>query len=291
MLFDYDPPESVSYVATDTFATDRHLELAVTFASPVLGRVPARVYKPIAPGQYPGLVIAHGIPGSHHAVQAIARAYAQSGIAVLALSLPQVRYDLPYREPQLVPAPLMTEKDHDEVIHAVIDTRHAFDVLRVISDVDTSRIGVVGHSFGAYVVGLVASVDHRFAGAALMAPSNGWASYLTLHSPRHFVRRAFDERPEAERQEYLDMMRPLGLSRWIGRADGGRLLIQVATNDNTVLSSDTQIVIDAAPAITSVRGYPSDHLMNRAAFVDQAAFFGALWGMTIERFEPPNKVR
>ena len=290
-LFDYDAPKLVSFAATDTFAADTHLELSVSFPSPVLGHVPARVYKPVAPGSYPGLVIAHGIPGSHHTVSEIARAYAQSGVAVLALSLPQVRHDLPYREPRLVPAPLMTEKDRDEIIHAVVDTRHAFDVLRVISDVDTSRIGVVGHSFGAYVAGLAASVDPRFSGAALMAPSNGWASYLTLHSARHFVRREFDKKPAGERQEYLAMLRPLDLSRWIGRADGEQLLVQVATNDHTVLASDTQIAIDVAPTGTRIEAYPSDHLMNREAFMDQAAFFGALWGMTIERFEPPGEVR
>jgi predicted peptidase len=57
------------------------------------------------------------------------------------------------------------EGDRDAMILAVVALRRAVDVLEARDDVDPQRIAIAGHSFGAMMSAVAASVDPRFKAA------------------------------------------------------------------------------------------------------------------------------
>src|SRR4030095_210191 len=57
------------------------------------------------------------------------------------------------------------ELARDQLIADVIGLRRAVDVLLSRNDVDPSRIAIVGHSSGAMMAAVAASIDNRFSAA------------------------------------------------------------------------------------------------------------------------------
>src|SRR6185503_12661500 len=60
------------------------------------------------------------------------------------------------------------EKDRDSWIQAVVDLRRAFDLLEARKDVDRTRLGYVGHSYGAQWGAVLSAVDKRMKATVLM---------------------------------------------------------------------------------------------------------------------------
>lgn len=290
--FSYEAGRPLDVRITDSVAAAGWTRIALTYASPVTGRVPAHLYVPEeGEGPFPAVLLMHGIPGTRSSLGPLARAYARIGVVALTISGPHVRSDLPYRRPRLISAPLLSEWDRDELVHEVIDLRRAVDVLGRRPEVDPTRIGFVGHSLGATAGGLLATVEQRIGAYVLMAPSSGWATWLRTRQPEHFIRRNFDELSQEDRRRYMEVLEPLELTLWIGAAEGDRMMVQAARNDGAVTRKDTDKVLRALPAGATVRWYDADHAMNEAAFVDQVEFLGRLFGFSPDGFEPPADLR
>src|SRR5262245_12955688 len=122
------PPRSMFRIAAgeldvrrgDVELRDGYQHVTISYASPVVGRVPADLYLPpdSARARVPAVVFLHGLPGQKETMAPLAIAYAKAGIAGLTISAPFNRDDIPYRrgDARLIPAPLFNPHDRDEMI-------------------------------------------------------------------------------------------------------------------------------------------------------------------------------
>ncbi|MFN2445423.1 MAG: alpha/beta hydrolase family protein [Vicinamibacterales bacterium] len=83
------------------------------------------------------------------------------------------------------------------------DVRSVITWLRDRDDVDDRRIGLVGHSEGAWVAMLAASRDDRVSAMALVAAAASTGAELVLEQQRHVLERLKASEPEAEEKVAL----------------------------------------------------------------------------------------
>jgi dienelactone hydrolase len=267
-----------------------HEFIDLTYASPVLGRVPAHLYRPLnAAGDTPALVLMHGLPGTRHQMAPLAAAYADAGVFVLAITAPYSRVDLPYREPALIPAPRFDEYDRIEAEQVIQDLRRGIDLLEQTEGVDPSRIGYAGFSAGGGYGALMAAVEPRLAAVALMAPTSGLVTWLDHTHESHPVNQTFRELSAETRGSWRSSMWPVEPVRWLARASALPLLVQAAELDTSVTRGDTETLLAAAPEGTLVRWYDAPHGLSPAAFQDQARFFARHVGVDATRFMSPPR--
>jgi dienelactone hydrolase len=170
----------------------------------------AVIATPLTPGPHPGMLVLHGGGGCAETEKAIA--WAQRGYVAVAPDLPGIgepkklihskgRWStMKYGEGRYVANPDVTAS---LLFDAVISGVKALDLLRAQPEVDTSRVGVVGISWGGYMTTMVCGLagDRVRAGFAVF----GCGFYeLTSQQP------ALLKMPEPEREQWL---------RWL---DAGR---------------------------------------------------------------------
>jgi dienelactone hydrolase len=183
--------------ATSSFATIR----AFSF-----GSLDAYVVVPKARGRHPAALFLHGSGGGRDDLIGQAAVLAKHGFVTMTFRFPPA--SATYR-------PL------------VVAARRALDVLAARSDVDSSRIGVVGFSLGAQVAAILAGDDARPKAVDLIGGrGNGVTTY------------------------------------WIRRSNAA-LFFQAGAHDEVVPHAALLALIDAAPGRPRVRWYPVGHLLSR----------------------------
>jgi dienelactone hydrolase len=163
----------------------------------------AVIATPATPGKHPGMLVLHGGGGCAESEKAIA--WAQRGYVAVAPDLPGIgepkrliyskgRWSgMKYGEGRYVANPDVTAS---LLFDAVLSAMKSLDLLCFQPDVDTSRIGVVGISWGGYMTTMVCGVagDRVRAGFAVF----GCGFYeLTSQQP------ALLKMPVAERDQWM----------------------------------------------------------------------------------------
>lgn len=161
------------------------------------------IARPEAPGTYPGLLLLHG--GGGQADTALAAMWARHGYIVVAPELPGIG------EPTKVPHSAGFWKEHpygygrwnpgedwnaNTIFQAVTAALQALSLLKSQPDVDVSRIGVTGISWGGYTTTMVAGLA-----------GDGIRAAFSLYGSGHYENCVFngklqDEAPEA-REKWL----------------------------------------------------------------------------------------
>lgn len=129
--------------------------------------------------KFPGIVLVHG--GGGTAFAKWADIYARRGYAAIAMDLGGKWLPEPSDKPEKAAVPLPdggpaaddttkfspTEPPHRDqwTYHAVADVLLAHSLLRSFPEVETTRVGVTGISWGGYLTCIVAGVDPRFRAA------------------------------------------------------------------------------------------------------------------------------
>ena len=289
--FAYDAGRPLAIERTPSEVMDGYTRQALTYASPVQGRVPAALFEPSPKprARVPAIIFLHGLPGDLQSMTPLAAAYARAGWVTIALSAPYARPDLPYRRnlARLLPAPLFDQYDQLEVIQAVQDIRRAIDVLLSLPHVSPERIGIVGFSYGGSLATLAGVADTRVAALSLMAPSSGLSSWMRHTSEFHFAKLAFSGLPPAEQTRWLEMMDTVDAADWLRRSSRVvPILFQVGRQDQALPLPDLNRLIEAAGPRAAVKWYDSGHSLVPSSQPDQAAFLQQQFGMTLKDFRP-----
>lgn len=238
--------------------------IAVTNVSYVssYGRVSAWLVEPPASVQAPhaGLVYLHGSETDRDDLLDEAVAMAHVGAVSLVLDAPFARGDgsiRPYLESYVEP-----NKERDMTAQAAVDIRRAFDVLAARPDVDPNRLGFVGHSWGASLGAVVASVDHRAHAWALLSPRPSWTGFLQTDDPFAVSKReAYAKYWDA----YIRAMQPFDALPVIGAVDGESLLLQYGNDDDVVPPRVARQLIKAVPVGTTIQRFPAGHELDTEA--------------------------
>jgi len=205
----------------------------------------------------PAILYLHGFGGGLDRNQFLDEAIqmAQEGFISL-----HVQAQFPWLEPP-------TDLEHDQlaVIDQVIDLRRALDVLMSLDSVDPSRVGLVGHDFGAMYGALVAGSDERVSAAVLMAGTPRFANWFTL---------SWDP-TEGDEAGYQEGMAPLDPAAWVARISPRPLLLQFGSGDAYVLDGPREEFIEAAGEGHETALYETTHLLNEIAADERRAWLVA----------------
>lgn len=148
----------------------------------------ARLWQPKGPERRrPAVVLLHWLGGSFHAFELVGHALAEQGIVALMMYMPYYGPRQPKGQDR---KSLFLESDLEgmaaTIRQAVLDVRRAGDWLAARSDVEPSRVGVVGVSLGAIVGSLAAGVDDRF-GRSVFVIGGGDLAGIIMHGSKETV--------------------------------------------------------------------------------------------------------
>jgi cephalosporin-C deacetylase-like acetyl esterase len=170
------------------------------------------------------------------------------------------------------------EGDRDAMIAAVVALRRAADVLETREDVDPSRIGVAGHSFGAMMAAVAASIDPRFHAAVFEAGLLGMSIHIGT-SPHPWA--------QGRRKElgtglahYLEVISIVDAKRYIGHAPAIPKLFQSAWYDPGVPHKDSVEFYEASTGPKELKWYDTAHdIDDMSAIADRTRFLARALGL------------
>lgn len=142
------------------------------------------------------------------------------------------------------------EKDYENSIRQVVELRRALDLLLSQSNVDKSRIGFVGHDYGAMYGMLMAGVDHRvntFVFIAATQSLNDWAF--------------LGPQPKSK-AAYLKQNSNLELTDSLRQVKNASTLFQFGKADFYVSQADAAILFAAAREPKQRKLYEASHEME-----------------------------
>jgi dienelactone hydrolase len=240
----------------------------VSWISPFGGRVSAWLVVPPGDGPFAGLVYLHGSETWRDDLLDEAVAMAHAGAVSLVLDAPFARTGDDRR-----PALLAFDDPQAEramSAQAVVDARRAYDLLVTRDDVDSDRLGFVGHSWGASLGVVLAAVDPRPTALVLITGRPSWTGFLRT-ADAEWVQRERDRLAAGEWERYLDLMAPLDAMAEIGAVDASRLYLQYGTADDVVPPEVAQELLDAGAGARSDL-YDAGHALDDEATADRVSW-------------------
>lgn len=150
-MYQYDRSAPLDLQTSETASRDGYRLFSISFALPRNARMTGFLVTPVSPGRKPAIIWVHssGAIGFLGNAVLMAKAGAVSLLVGEADGLPGAT----------------AEQMRDQLIEDIIGLRRAADILQSRTDVDPSRIAIVGHSAGAMAGAVAASIDDRFKAA------------------------------------------------------------------------------------------------------------------------------
>jgi len=277
-LFDYDRRAAVALQRENVASSDSLLEqVSVSYASPDGGRVTGMMLRPRRDAgssasnmrTRAGVLVLHGLPGTAaSAVQSQGRALARAGAVVLAIDAPWVRRG---------GRPDFTPRDSVEQVQLIRDLRRAVDVLITHEQVDSTRIGFIGGSYGGAMGTLFVAAEPRLAAAVLFVADGGLVSHSmgadgTPLGPLVGL-------PEATRARWLKAMLPIEPVRFASKITRTPLLLQNGRQDPFVPPHAASALHEAITSPKQVEWYDSGHGLPRTALDSRVRWLSSKLGL------------
>jgi cephalosporin-C deacetylase-like acetyl esterase len=147
------------------------------------------------------------------------------------------------------------EDDYKNSIRQVVELRRALDLLLSQSNIDKTRIGFVGHDYGAMYGMLMAGVDQRvntFVFIAATQSLNDWAF--------------LGPQPKSK-AAYLKQNAVLELTDYLREVKTASKFFQFGKSDAYVSAADASILFAAAPEPKQRKSYEASHKMESKEIV------------------------
>jgi dienelactone hydrolase len=142
------------------------------------------------------------------------------------------------------------EKDYENSIRQVIELRRALDLLLSQSNVDGTRIGFVGHDYGAMYGMLMAGVDHRV------------STYVFIAATQSLNDWAFLGPQPKSKAAYLKQNSNLELTDSLRQVTNASKFFQFGKGDFYVSQADGAVLFAAAPEPKQRKLYDASHKME-----------------------------
>ncbi len=254
--FDYDKSKPLNYRegSAQTVAESKVVE--ISYDSPMIGRVPGYLVSPARPREQKlaGIVFMHWGQGNKSEFLSEALEMSKRGAVSIMIDAPFLRPDAPAVQP-LVEA----VKERDLYVQLVVDLRRAVDVLEVQKDVDSKRIGYVGHSLGATWGGALVACENRLKVFVLM----GGLPRLTDYDDDSFWSQI--QRNSTSREQFARWAKdiePINPEHFIGTAGPGKIYFQWARKDMYISNKSAERYFAAARQPKEQHWYFTSHEFN-----------------------------
>jgi dienelactone hydrolase len=226
----------------------------IRFASPSGHTIEAYWVAPSGDGPYPGILYvhwyeSHSILSNRMEFLSEAVAMAKEGLASLLIST--IWSDTSwYRQRNI-------HDDHDQSIKQVIDLRRAVDVLASRPQVDKTRLGYVGHDFGAMYGAVMATADSRIKTYVLLAGTVSFNDWYLYGDPLQ----------GAALEAYRQNMSKFDPVKYVGQAPS--VFFQFAQGDFYVPEDKAQLFFEAASEPKKMETYVAGHDLDDRARHDR----------------------
>jgi cephalosporin-C deacetylase-like acetyl esterase len=250
-VVDYEPASTVDFDEASIEDRDGVAIHDLTYSSPGHGHVTAYWIVPRQQPRVAALIYVHPGPGNrmNFLDEALLLARGAPAAASLLIEAPWAQAEAWGRT--------MGEPEHDREEHCrtAIDLRRAVDLVSTRPEVDTRRIGYVGHSFGAMFGGILAGVERRLSAFALMSGVGSFADVAAVNIPT-LQGKAL--------HEYRRGVAAIDPINFIDRAAPAPLLFQLARQD--MFPHETLLAYAAAGSEPKrITWYDADHYSINAA--------------------------
>lgn len=240
-----------------------------SFPSPRGGLATGLLVKPLAPGRHAGIVSFTGFPVRVERARASAAALARTGAVVALVWAPVTRPD-----GTGTGSPVnFTPDDSAHHVRFVVDARRAVDMLAARPDVDASRLGVVGVSYGGAVAAHLLGVEPRLKAGALVVADAGVISHFTGPDTRGLPEDLTDQ----ERRAWLAAMAPVEGGCYITRSRAA-LLLQNGSQDRLVPPALARAFHEMVGSAADKRWYDAGHGLNARAEQERLAWLAERLG-------------
>ena len=259
-LYDYEPgPLDVQ--EGESRKWDSAVVRDLSYAGPE-GRITAYYVTPQGEGPFPAVVFMHGSPGQRVTFLGEAVELAQRGIA-------SVLPDAPFARSPRPPDVDFTDGDPARLSQLVIELRRAVDFLVEQDEVDPSRLGYVGFSWGGSLGANFAAVERRV------------GSFVLISGVPRLSERLVEIGEEREIQGlegYADVIEPYDAVNYLGDVAPNALYLQFGEQDTAPSPEQGQEMMDVASEPKELHLYDAGHELNDEAKADRANWLA-------ERFE------
>ena len=256
-LFDYDSHQPLDIHDKTVKEFSCGVIHDITYASPSGGSVSAYLIVPKSSGPFAAMVFGHWGNGTRGEFIPEAKAYACAGAVSL---LPDYRWERPRPWYSAIDDFAHPDLDRRTRINTVIEMRRAIDLLLSRTDVDSKRIGYVGHSFGAQWGAILSAVEGRLQAVALMAGAAEEADLL-LRSDNPQIVQLRASLPKGQLETYLNTLQDINAINCVRYAQAP-LLLQFANFEQYFDRESTERYAAAAAEPKTVLFYDSAHDLN-----------------------------
>jgi hypothetical protein len=221
------------------------------------GRIDAFLITPEADGPYPAVEFMPGAPGAKYTFYTEAIELAKAGVVSL---LPNP----PYARPPIKDVVVFEPSDKDGIVQEVKEMRRGIDVLASRPEVDPSRLGYVGFSWGASLGGILSAVERRVHSFVLMS--------LVPHLSTDMRELAEEEDAAGDLAAYEEAMQPIDAVNYLPHAAPSGVFLQAGQLDTRPSPEDTQEAFAAASDPRKLQMYDAEHDLNAQAKADARAW-------------------
>jgi dienelactone hydrolase len=265
--FDYDQKSPLNLKQIGIERRGKATIYDITYESPKGGVVPAYLVVPKGRGPFAAVIWGHWCWQNselRNRKQFLdeAIALAPSGLISLLTDHPIARagYESP-KDP-------LDERNATVFLQQILDMRRGVDLLTARRDVDSKRIGYVGHSCNAGVGALLSGLDRRFKSFVLMA---GTTSDEITHQTKEFQdfrQKVGPEKVDAfvAKYDYLDQ------GKFVSHAAPAVVLLQFATKETFITPERAKLYAAVVSEPKIFKMYEAEHALNAEARRDRIHF-------------------
>jgi dienelactone hydrolase len=260
--FDYDSSAPLDVKEVKSEAKDGATVHDITYAGPA-GRIDAFLIVPDGDGPFPAVEFMPGAPGARYTFFTEAMELAKLGIVSL---LP----DPPYARPPIKDVVVFKPSDKDGIVQEVKEMRRGIDLLVSRPEVDPSRLGYEGFSWGGSLGAILSAVERRVHSFVLMSPVPRLSADM---------RSLGEEQGAGDLSAYEQAMHPIDAVEYVPHAAPSALYLMFGQDDTRPSPADGREAFAAASEPKKIGWYAAEHELNDQARADARAWLAQRLGI------------
>lgn len=255
--FDYDRNKPLDIRVAGTEARGEVRIDDISFAAAAGGRTEAYLVLPPGRGKSAGALFVHWYESESPLSNR--KQFLNEAVDLARHGLISLLVATPWSDPQWYPKRDVA-RDFENSVQEVRELRRAMDVLAAQPRVDSKRLALVGHDFGAMYGVLAAASEKRVSAVALQAFTGSFSDWF-LYNQKQLT--------PAARQAVINRLAPLDPIKFIGQLGSTPMLLQFSEKDFYVPREKADALYAAVHGPKQILWYQAGHGLNDQASLDR----------------------